>query len=112
MAQVTTPPPDPFRAVRARLRAWRDSKGLKGERLHAVTGISPAFWSNIETGRWAINADGETIFKRPDGLNSLLIEALTDGLVRVEDWLTAEERRRLAKARAFASTDSDAGGAS
>lgn len=101
MAKVTPHPPDPFRAVRARLKAWRDSSGLKGERLHTVTGISPAFWSNLETGRWATNAEGEIIYKRPEGLNSMLIEALTDGLVRAEDWLTADERKRLAKARAF-----------
>ena len=95
MAKVTSQPPDPFRAVRARLKAWRDSRGLRGEKLHEVTGISPAFWSNLETGRSAVNANGETIFKRPDGLNSMLIEALTDGLIRVEDWLTADERKRL-----------------
>lgn len=100
----TNPPPrgDQFRAVRQRLKAWRAASRLTGAEIHTVTSISPSFWSDLESGRAVTNARGATTFKRPDGFNALLIEVLTGGAVRADEWLTLDERRLLAHTREVA----------
>lgn len=109
MRKVTSAQPpaetasDPFRRVRARLKAWRESSGLKGKKLKELTGMSPAFWSDIETG-------GKKP-KRPDGVNAMLIEALTEGRVRAFDWLRADERELLRRAKEYALKHQLKGGA-
>lgn len=88
--------PDPFRDARARLRAWREARKLKGKDIKALLGISPSFWSDLETGR-----------KRPDAANAQLIEAVSGGVVRADEWLTPEERARIATAKLAAQAHGD-----